>query len=1159
MSKEKIFVGNQKLKYQNIQVRGDFVDIDGETFYKISNYDLMNPFLISIVSASDHWMYISSNGGLTAGRRNPDNALFPYINDDQLHDNNEITGAKTVLKIFNNDKTYLWEPFSERFGGIYSTERNLYKNISSTKIIFEEINNDLSLIFKYGWTISNKYGFVKFSEILNISNQEKEIELLDGIQHILPSGINKKIQTEYSTLVDGYKKNELIETVGLGLFSLSSIPSDLAQPSESLTTTTVSSTGIKAAKFLLSSRQVNLFRKNLPLTHEKSIHGIRGAYFINSHFKISPKKSKDWYIIAEVNQNAGDIVELKKSLQNKKLELIISEDIKKNQTSLKKLVAQADGLQLSEDKLASARHFSNVLFNIMRGGVFHDSYFIDKKDFISFIKKANPFVLNAHTDFLQSLPKTILQSELVNQVHQLGDPHFNRLALEYLPLTFSRRHGDPSRPWNNFSIEVRNENNEHVLNYQGNWRDIFQNWEALALSYPKFLESMISKFLNSSTADGYNPYRIFQDGFDWEIQEPDNPWANLGYWGDHQIIYLLKLLELSKEFNPHSLEKLLDTEIFTYANVPYRIKEYQEILKDPRNTIEFDIVLDNRLNAEEKLYGSDTKFLKKDDNSLVQVNLIEKLLLTLLIKISNFVPDGGIWMNTQRPEWNDANNALAGYGISMVTLYYIRRFLTFLKDFLNESEKTEFKISEEIQLLFEGIYSILNKLKQKRVANLSDKVRKEIVDQLGIAASEYREKIYKQGFSNIRSNISKSRIIEFIDSCLLTINDTIKKNKRKDRLYHSYNILHISNDEMKITNLYEMLEGQVAILSSGFLTADDSIELLTALKKSYLYREDQNSYILYPDIELPLFINKNNISPNLVSRSELLKLMINNSQSDIVYKDADGGYHFQNDIINAQILKKKLNELEKSPDYNSYVKNDSDLILDIYEATFGHKEFTGRATTFYKFEGLGSIYWHMVSKLLLAVQEVYFRAESNPAEKEKLQKLKEIYCDIREGIAAETSPEKYGAFPTDPYSHTPSFAGAQQPGMTGKVKEDIISRIHEIGITVKSGKIIINPSLLKVEEFTKYAHNFIYYDLSGIEQKIKCSKESIAFTFCQVPFIYKLSVDSKIIVRMQNEELINIDKLELGESLSQSIFSREGKIKQVEIFLDKKSTQNREQ
>jgi hypothetical protein len=45
-----------------------------------------------------------------------------------------------------------------------------------------------------------------------------------------------------------------------------------------------------------------------------------------------------------------------------------------------------------------------------------------------------------------------------------------------------------------------------------------------------------------------------------------------------------------------------------------------------------------------------------------QSSLAEKLLTLLLAKLVNFVPEGGIWMNTQRPEWNDANNALVGKG-----------------------------------------------------------------------------------------------------------------------------------------------------------------------------------------------------------------------------------------------------------------------------------------------------------------------------------------------------------------------------------------------------------------------------------------------------------------------------------------------------------------
>ena len=113
------------------------------------------------------------------------------------------------------------------------------------------------------------------------------------------------------------------------------------------------------------------------------------------------------------------------------------------------------------------------------------------------------------------------------------------MVYDYLPLTFSRRHGDPSRPWNKFSIETRKEDGSKNLDYQGNWRDIFQNWEALAVTYPGYINSMISKFLNASTMDGYNPYRIMREGIDWEVIEPNDPWSYIGYWGDHQIIYLL--------------------------------------------------------------------------------------------------------------------------------------------------------------------------------------------------------------------------------------------------------------------------------------------------------------------------------------------------------------------------------------------------------------------------------------------------------------------------------------------------------------------------------------------------------------------------------------------------------------------------------------------
>ena len=191
------------------------------------------------------------------------------------------------------------------------------------------------------------------------------------------------------------------------------------------------------------------------------------------------------------------------------------------------------------------------------------------------------------------------------------NPHLLRLSYEYLPLIFSRRHGDPSRPWNKFTIDVKNGDGSDNLYYAGNWRDIFQNWEALAYSYPGFTESMIAKFVNASTPDGYNPYRITRDGIDWEVVEPDDPWAYIGYWGDHQIIYLQKLMEVSNRHHPGRLVELLSQPIFAFANVPYRIKSYPEQLKDPFDTVVFDNDLEEKITERVEQNGADGKLVVK--------------------------------------------------------------------------------------------------------------------------------------------------------------------------------------------------------------------------------------------------------------------------------------------------------------------------------------------------------------------------------------------------------------------------------------------------------------------------------------------------------------------------------------------------------------------
>ena len=139
------------------------VELEGEKYYKIENHDTMRPFFMSIVSDSNHWLFISSNGGLTAGRKNAEFALFPYYTDDKITEFADITGSKSIFQVRFEKEVLVWEPFSERFNENYSLTRNLYKNFYGNKVIFEEIHNDLQLTFRYQWSSSNLFGFVKNS------------------------------------------------------------------------------------------------------------------------------------------------------------------------------------------------------------------------------------------------------------------------------------------------------------------------------------------------------------------------------------------------------------------------------------------------------------------------------------------------------------------------------------------------------------------------------------------------------------------------------------------------------------------------------------------------------------------------------------------------------------------------------------------------------------------------------------------------------------------------------------------------------------------------------------------------------------------------------------------------------------------------------------
>ena len=1146
INKKDLYLGDSLINSSDLNIEGKEVVINNENFYKITNVNKMRPFFMSIVSAYDHWLFISSTGALSAGRKNSNNALFPYYTDDKISESHDVTGSKSIFHVNKNNKEYLWEPFTKTSDFIYQNERNLYKNLRGNKVIFEEINNDLGLKFSYQWTTCDKYGFIKTSSIKNLNNEDISITLVDGFQNILPWGLDESIQNNTSNLADAYKRNELDEDSKIGIFALSATIVDRAEPSEALKSNIVFHLGLDNCKVLLSSQQLDKFRKGHDVNQEIDVKAEKGAYFIHSSISLKENEKQEWLFVGDINKSSSDIVALKENIVNNNLIEDINQEILNSSNELYKLVGSSDGIQLSSDRRRNIRHFANTLFNIMRGGIFDKDYLVEKNDFIKYLDNASKKCGHEMSSIISEWPDHFDLHFLRDSINQSNSKVFKRLATEYLPIKFSRRHGDPSRPWNKFSINTRDDiTGEKVLDYQGNWRDIFQNWEALAYSYPQFIDGMIYRFLNASTFDGYNPYRLTKDGFDWETIEPDNPWSYIGYWGDHQIIYLLKFLEFTEKYFPQRLNSFLTKNNFVYANVPYEIKDYKSIYKDPKNTIEFNFELAEKIEKDRLKEGADGAILKNYQGSIHEVNFFEKILTTILAKLSNFIPGAGIWMNTQRPEWNDANNALVGSGVSMVTLYYLRRFLNFFIKILKNDKSSSFEISTELYHFFEKLNLSFSKID----LNVSNMDRKKFVDDIGEVAAEYRDRIYTSYFSGTKELVDRDKVINFLETAQKAIEQTIDTNKREDGLYHAYNLVNLDDNEISINRLSEMLEGQVGILSSGYLSDDESLSVLDSLKSSSLFWDEQYSYILYPNKDLLGFLDKNIIPENELNKSSLLTLLVKDGNNQIVVKDIDNKYHFNGLFHNASCL---ISELENLPsEYIKLAKEETNIILEIFEHVFDHKSFTGRSGTFYGYEGLGSIYWHMVSKLLLASVEVTQRSIDNNSNPKTIGRLFDHYFEINEGIGVNKSPELYGAFPTDPYSHTPRGRGVQQPGMTGQVKEDVISRFHELGFYVNDGKITFEPTVLRKSEFIDEEKSFKFVNLDNEITYMDLNANSLAFTVCQVPIIYNLSdkEDIKIIANDGGEEII--DGHQLNFEHSQNIFNRTNFIKAVHVRVSK--------
>lgn len=1056
---------------------GAFVTEGDETWYRIDGHDRQPPFFMTLAGDSDLWAFVSSAGSLAAGRRDEEGAFLPYETVDKIHTRWEHTGPRTWILVDGPAGRELWEPFAQRCAEA-ATQRSVWKNLSGTRIRFRELHAAGGLAFQYEWFTAAALGLVRTARLERLDGSPvRGVQVLDGVLNLLPPGVGVKVAQTMSSLTDAYKWNEAAAGGRLGLFTLYAQIWDRAEPKECFEALTAWHAGLPAgARTLLSAQQVGAFCRSGQVEAETLTRGRRGAFLVNfdSTLRAGPC---EWHIVIDGPRSQVQAFELARQLEAGGGTVQEIDDARRrNSAGLDELLARADAFQHSGDSMAAAHHRANVLFNIMRGGVFAEGTRFDRDDLLAFVRQRHHGLGAALADLAAGWPEQVERSFALQAAREGGGAQAERLVLEYLPLSFSRRHGDPSRPWNRFSIRVRDAQGRRVVNYQGNWRDIFQNWEALLPSAPAYAGSMITTFLGAMSPDGYNPYRIGRDGIDWEVVEPGNPWSHIGYWGDHQVVYLLKLMEAAQAHEPALLPALWDRALFSFADIPYRLKPHAAQVAGPKHTIDFDEAAHRRALARAQQLGSDGLRVCDADGLPLLATLGEKLAIIVLAKAGSLLPGGGLWLHTQRPEWNDANNALVGNGLSLVTLAHLRRFLAFLIT-LPGADRGFTLAAPTLQAL-QRFAALVQATPTDAVHDSA--ARRRFLDGAGEILDPWRAAAYAGAAARPLACAPAGLLTGLARDLLPLVDATLHAARRDDGLYDSYKLVHFTPGGAEIGRLYPMLEGQVALLSCGLLSLAEAVALLEALFASSLYTPARRSFLLYPDRALPGFFERNRLDAAALALPVVQRLLAA-GRSELLQAQSDGTVRFAPALANRGDLEAAAADLgpELVP------------LAEAYERLLKHHEFTGRSGTMFGYEGLGCIYWHMVAKLLLAVQERVFEAADQAAP--ELAALQHFYRRVRDGLGYRKSVAEYGAFPADPYSHTPGEGGAQQPGMTGQVKEEILTRWGELGLRVRDGQVHFQPVLLDLAEIPP--------------------EGALSFTWAAVPYAYRRGAATRLRVR----------------------------------------------
>lgn len=756
--------------------------LNGEQF-RIEDYEKQPAFSsflpgLAGVRGIPLWVYYTNRGqGINSfGVHNKENSIMEFNPANTAYENTALKGFRTFLR--RNGKFY--EPFCS-----YSEESNRIMSVEKNRLIIEEECKELGLSVKVTYFVlpTESIGaLVRKVEITNISGEAASVEGIDGITKIIPYGVQTGMYKDMSNLFRSFSEIKNIENKAYYI-NMRGSAGDSAEVGETYG-------GYFCCTVQDGELKDLIYDPDVVFGHDTSM--------------VMPVVFK--------NEGMAGVKAEKQCFANK----------------------YPCGFYPFEETLAAGESltfatyigFSGTLAQLNKAAkMFCEEGYAERKE-----KEAVEIVKEMVSDIGTSTAAKVFD-QYVEQCYldnflRGGYPYvFESAEKNAVVHLFSRKHGDPERDYNFFSIA-----GEYFSQGNGNFRDVCQNRRSDVFFKPAIGDFNVWSFFNYVQMDGYNPLEIRPCTFKviperkeeavafirTQVAGDSTPVENLldrnftpgqicsalaenglqveneeilvagilglcreyleagyneGYWSDHWN-YLMDLVENYLLIYPDKKKELL------LGRNDYRFYDSVGLVRPRRETYVIN-------NGKVRQYGAinhshekesrpgyragGTNWLKDTNGNEITTTLLGKMLTLAVNKFLLLDQDGmGVEMEGGRPGWNDAMNGLPGlFGSGMPETMELVRLLNFLCDsFANKDVTGNITLPKELAVLIRKLAVIL-----EEKAGLTSF---EYWDKAATLREEFRAEVAFE-VSGETVDLESAWLETLLNTCLAVVKEGVEK------------------------------------------------------------------------------------------------------------------------------------------------------------------------------------------------------------------------------------------------------------------------------------------------------------------------------------------------------------------------------------------------